>query len=214
MLRMAEPGNRVMQGKSRVLALCGLVALGGCAIPPPSGPRVVALPEKGKDLAQFQREDLGCRQGASAAIGGANPQQEAANAAVGTAVVGTVIGAAAGALIGAAAGNPGAGAAIGAGAGLLTGSAAGANAAVGYGQGAQYQYDVAYAQCMAAAGNQVQAPQAPSYAGGYGYPGYGYGYGYPYYAPFWGPAFVVGGYWGRGWGWGHRGWGGGWGRRR
>jgi len=38
-----------------------LLALGGCAVAPPSGPSVVALPRKGEPLEQFQQEDYACR---------------------------------------------------------------------------------------------------------------------------------------------------------
>ena len=70
-------------------------------------------------------------------------------------IVGTLLGAAAGAIIGSATGQAGQGAAIGAGTGLLFGSAAGSNA---YGYSyyeAQRRYDMAYAQCMYARGNQL-----------------------------------------------------------
>src|SRR5271166_170859 len=41
--------------------LLGALALGACAVTPPQGPAVVALPPQGKDLAQFQQEDTTCR---------------------------------------------------------------------------------------------------------------------------------------------------------
>lgn len=41
--------------------LLGALALGACAVTPPQGPAVVALPPEGKDLAQFQQEDTTCR---------------------------------------------------------------------------------------------------------------------------------------------------------
>lgn len=206
------------------LLLLGAAGLGlaGCVAPPPSGPSVMALPPQGRDFAQFQREDQTCQAHAAASIGYADPSAAATNAAVGSAAVGTVVGAAAGALVGAAAGNPGAGAAIGAGAGLVTGSAAGANAAAGTGYGMQAQFDMTYAQCMTAYGNTVQAtpvggPAGPYYGTPYypyGYPSYGgYPYAYPYYSPYYyGPSLGLYG----GWGWGgYRGWGygGGWGYR-
>ncbi|HEY0182129.1 MAG TPA: hypothetical protein VGC09_04910 [Rhodopila sp.] len=40
----------------------------GCAAVPPSGPSIVALPQQGKDLAQFQREDAACREYAATRI--------------------------------------------------------------------------------------------------------------------------------------------------
>jgi hypothetical protein len=41
-----------------VQCVCGLTA---CAVSPPTGPTVLALPPEGKDLARFQQEDTGCR---------------------------------------------------------------------------------------------------------------------------------------------------------
>lgn len=140
-------------------AVAGL-GLGACAIPPPSGPSITALPPAGKDFAQFQREDFACQQTAFHAIGGGGPQVAANQAALGSAVVGTALGATAGALLGAASGNAGAGAAVGAGVGLLGGSAVGAGQAQAGSFGLQRRYDVVYAQCMAAAGNTIQEPRA------------------------------------------------------
>ncbi len=143
------------------IAACAFAALGlgACAIPPPSGPTITALPPGGKDFAQFQREDVFCQQTAFQGIGGGTPQLAANQAAVGSAVLGTALGATAGALLGAASGNAGAGAAVGAGVGLLGGSAVGANQAQMGGMGLQRRYDVVYAQCMASYGNTIQEPR-------------------------------------------------------
>ncbi len=198
--------------KTQIIALSGVaLALTACAIPPPTGPSVVALPPKGGDYARFQQQDASCRQNASASTGYANPAVAANQAAAGTVALGTLAGAGIGAALGAAAGNPGAGAAIGAGTGALVSGGAAANAAAASGYGLQQQYDVTYAQCMTAAGNDVQAPE-PGYqvAGAYPY-GYGYGYGAPY-GPYWGGGLYLGigprfgGY--RGGYWGGRGYGG------
>ncbi len=74
----------------------------------------------------------------------------------------------------------------GAGAGLLLGSAAGANAAQASAANVQRGYDIAYAQCMAAAGESVPHPNA-NYAPavyGYAYPPPVVAYGAPVvYAP-------------------------------
>ncbi len=181
-----------MRGLKLCIGMAGALSLGACAVPPPSGPTVTALPGAGKSYAAFQADDGACRYAASEQTGGAGPAQAATNAAVGSAAIGTVLGAAAGALIGSASGNVGAGAAIGAGAGLLGGSAVGANGAQYSAAGLQQSYDTVYTQCMYAKGNTVQQPQVvvPVY-GGYP-PGYFYGprpyyprpygpYGYPYY---------------------------------
>jgi len=191
---------------------CGMLTLGACAVAPPPGPSVMALPGQNKSFDVFQQDDMACRQYAGQQTGGASPAVAATQSGVGSAVVGTALGAAAGAALGSLGGAVGAGAAIGAATGLAVGSSVGANnAAAAYG-GLQQLYDVSYTQCMYAHGNTVRP--APTGYGGYPYPAYpsGYGYGYPgYYGPaFYAPPIVLGfGGWGWGWGWG---WGGGWGR--
>jgi hypothetical protein len=190
------------------IGLVSVVGLSACAVPPPQGPSVMALPPSGKSFEAFQSDDAMCRGFASQQTGGASAAQAANNSAVGSAVVGTALGAGLGAAIGAAAGGAGAGAAIGGATGLLAGSAIGAGNAQAAGGNVQARYDVAYTQCMYAKGDTVQSPPG-GYAGGYGYP-YGPGY-YPYaYGPgyYGGPAVVIGG----GWGYGYHGWGygGGW----
>ncbi|OYV26097.1 MAG: hypothetical protein B7X08_03210 [Acidocella sp. 20-63-7] len=151
--------------------------LAGCAYPPPSAPSIAVMPGKDKSYTAFQQDDYTCRSMAAQSIGYTSTAQTN-EAAVGSAVTGTAIGAAAGAAIGAAAGNAGAGAAIGAGTGLLAGSAAGA-AGTGYSDmQLQRQYDISYSQCMAAKGNEV--PSLPA-AGSVAYPPLAPGY-YPYFA--------------------------------
>lgn len=140
------------------------LALGGCAVMPPSGPSVVALPRSGEPLGQFQQDDYACRDYANRST---DPNGTAAQAAttnsVNSAALGTLGGAAVGALIGAAAGNAGAGAAIGAGSGLLLGGANGANGAQYSAAGLQARYDTAYAQCMTSKGNTISQPPQPAY---------------------------------------------------
>jgi len=174
------------------LAVGVLLALGGCAVVPPSGPSIVALPRSGEPLQQFQQEDYQCRDYAYRSTDANGASQAATNNAVGSAAIGTLGGAAVGALIGAAAGNPGAGAAIGAGSGLLVGGAAGANGASYSAYGLQGRYDAAYAQCMTAKGNTIQQPPAPVYATPPAY----YAPAPVYYAPrprpyYYGPPGVV-----------------------
>jgi hypothetical protein len=205
----------VMIRASRIAVLASLLALSAC-VAPANGPTIAVMPGQGKSFEAFQQDDLVCRQFANQSIGFASPGQAAAQSAVGSAALGTAVGAATGALIGAAAGNPGAGAAIGAGSGLLVGAAGGAGAAQFSGASLQQQFDIGYAQCMAAKGNYVpplgslvaQGSVAPPIA----------------LAGWWGP---TGGWWGPGWGWWGPGWGawgwrwqagwgwrGGWGGRR
>src|SRR5262249_1508598 len=102
-------------------------------------------------------------------------------AAVGSAAVGTALGALTGAAIGSASGNVGAGAAIGAGTGLVAGSAVGAGSARAAGGSLQARYDTVYAQCMTAKGNRVAAPYVAEPVYVYPRPYYwGHGYYYRY----------------------------------
>jgi hypothetical protein len=183
----------------RPVTLLAAIPLAACAVsPPPSGPTVVAMPRSGEALSQLQADDLACRNYAQTRTAPPGATQAAANrSAVGSAAVGTAVGAAGGALLGAASGNAGAGAAIGAGAGLLTGSAVGASNAGVIAGGAQAQYDIAYAQCMTSKGDVIENPSpVPVTAAAYGdaYPdGDSYYGAYPYggfigMGPlFWGP---------------------------
>jgi hypothetical protein len=188
-------GNRRMTCNFRFAALIAPLALGACAVPGPTGPSVMALPKQGENFSQFQAQDASCRNYANALIGGASPQQAANNSAVGSALLGTAIGAGAGAALGSVGGQVGAGAAIGGAMGLLAGSAIGANTAQAAGGNLQGRYDMAYSQCMVAAGYTVQQP---AYGYGYGYPGYGYPgypaypYAYPAYPYYYGPTVGIG----------------------
>jgi hypothetical protein len=193
------------------LGLASTLALSACAVAPPPGPSVMAMPGHGKSFEAFQQDDGYCRQAATAETGGASPAQAANNSAVGSAVVGTALGAAAGAALGSVGGAVGAGAAIGGATGLLAGSAIGAGNAQASAGNLQRRYDMVYMQCMSAKGDTIQGPPA-GYAGGYG-PGYPPGYAYappygyppPYYYPYgpayFGPQIAIGV--GGGWGWGH-----------
>lgn len=167
-----------------ILAL-GALALSGCAVAPPAGPDVMALPGKGKTFEAFQADDAACKQFASSQIGGASPAEAANQSALGSTALGTALGAIAGAAIGAATGNPAAGTAIGAGGGLFVGGAAGLNAAEASSASLQRRYDMSYIQCMSAKGDQVPSPSTvyPAYIP-YPYPAY-----YPPYYPYYGSAF-------------------------
>ncbi|WP_149136647.1 YMGG-like glycine zipper-containing protein [Cupriavidus campinensis] len=147
------------------LLLAGTLGLGACAVMP-SGPSVMALPGTGKTFDQFRGDDYNCRQFALGQVGGVSAQQASNTAAVGSAAIGTALGAAAGAAF-----DGGSGAAVGAGVGLLTGAAVGAGNSYNAGYGSQRQYDAAYVQCMYASGNRVpvygqmvSSPRASSYA--------------------------------------------------
>ncbi len=195
-----------MRKRSAVALLAGSFSLAACVVAPPTGPEVVAMPGQGKTLPQFQNEDYTCRDYAARQIGYASPAHAANESALGSAALGTALGAAAGAAIGAASGSAGTGAAIGAGSGLLLGSMVGAGNANASAQGLQQRYDVAYAQCMTAQGNQIQAPPPPPppvYVVDPEPPPYYY-YPQPYYGPP--PGIIFEGRFGGGWGgrgWGH-----------
>lgn len=175
-----------------IALLIAALALGACAIAPPSGPSVMALPAEGKSFEQFQANDATCQQYASDRIGNGTPQQVANESGAASAALGTTIGAAAGALIGVATGDPAIGAAIGGGSGLLLSSVIGLSNAYASGVALQQRYDMAYTQCMVAKGENVPVAQngSASYPSpypyrtypafpGYFHPGYSY-YPYPY----------------------------------
>jgi len=151
------------------LAVCLMAT--ACAHPP-MGPQVNVMPGPNKPFEVFAQDQEICKQYASNQVSG--QAQQANNTAVGTAVVGTLLGAGLGAAIGG-----GRGAAIGAGAGALGGSAVGANGSAAQQYGIQRQYDNAYTQCMYSRGNQTPQPRyaaPPAYGPPPGYgPGPGYG---------------------------------------
>jgi hypothetical protein len=170
----------------------GLVAmvLTGCAVVPPTGPSVVALPPSGKPINVFQQEDYACRDHAFRSDNAGAPSHDGIPDGVGSGAIGTVGGAAAGALFGAAAGNAGIGAAIGAGAGLLLGSAVGANGAQATSESMQARYNAAYAQCMASKGNSISQPAIYTTTPAYAAPPVAYVpgpvvYGYPRRFGYW-----------------------------
>src|SRR5690242_6978208 len=116
----------------------------------PSGPSVMVLPGSGKNFDQFRGDDLNCRQYASEQVRGVTPNQASMSSGVGTAAVGTALGAAAGAAIGG-----GTGAAIGAGSGLAVGGLMGSSSSRTSGDISQQRYDMGYVQCMYAKGHRV-----------------------------------------------------------
>jgi uncharacterized protein YcfJ len=171
------------------VVLCGVaaIALAGCATTP-LGPTVPVMPAQNKPFEAFAQDQTICKQYADQQVNG---QAEVANnQAVGGAILTTVLGAGLGAAVG---GGPGA--AIGAASGAVVGSAGGANASGWRQGGIQRQYDIAYAQCMAAKGNQVPgmggggpprgyaAARPPMPPPGYYPPPPPYYYGSPYPPP-------------------------------
>jgi len=132
----------------------GLIGFGGC-VSVPSGPSVPVMPAPGKPFGQFAAEDNECRAYAAQAAGVTTNEVGAQNL-VGSALVGSALGAITGAAIG---GHNAA--ATGAGVGLATGAVVGTGLAGAAQASAQRRYDIAYEQCMYAKGNQL--PSAPYY---------------------------------------------------
>ncbi|MEI9932422.1 MAG: YMGG-like glycine zipper-containing protein [Rhizomicrobium sp.] len=125
-------------------ALSTVVLLAGCATQP-RGPEVPVMPGPGKTNAAFEQDESYCENYAANRASGKVQQ------ANDTELRNGVVGAALGAGIGALAGNT-KGALIGGGIGAVLGSASGS----GYDQAhVQRVYDIGYAQCMKARGNNV-----------------------------------------------------------
>lgn len=154
-------------------AVAVVLSLAAC-VAPPMAPTVPVAPGPNKPFDAFAADQNYCQQYAYAQT--APGAAAANNQAVGSAIIGTALGAGLGAAIGG-----GRGAAIGAASGAVLGTAAGAGGA-GYAQmSLQQQYDMMYGQCMYAHGNQVPGlsppPGMPPYSGqpGYGAPPPPYG---------------------------------------
>ncbi|HKT31572.1 MAG TPA: hypothetical protein VJS89_03635 [Gammaproteobacteria bacterium] len=140
-----------------VLAAAVTVAIAGCA-QMPVGPTIAVMPAPGMPFEVFQRDNYVCQQYAQQSLG-VNPSKVAGDQVAGGALAGAAIGATAGALMGGNSSAAGAGAATG----LLFGTAAGAGAASDTSYGLQRRYNIVYAQCMYAKGNQVPGYAAPPY---------------------------------------------------
>ena len=142
--------------KAKIVMVCGAAALliGGC-VQQPAGPTVAVMPAPYKPFEVFQQDQALCMQYGNQMIAGG--AAAANNQAVGTAAVGTVLGAG----LGAAAGG-GPGAAIGAAGGAIAGTAVASGPAYADQAGLQQRYDLAYSQCMYAKGNQVPGFAAPT----------------------------------------------------
>lgn len=116
----------------------------------PTGPSIMALPGSGKSFDQFRGDDVYCKQYALEQVEGTTANQASVRSGVGTAALGTLVGAAAGAAFGGAEG-----AAIGAGSGLLGGTLMGSGTARASGDIRQQRYDIGYTQCMYGKGHRV-----------------------------------------------------------
>ena len=157
-------------GRIAVLALAAFgLALAGCAVPPPAGPTVTALPVQGETFAAFQQQDASCRNYAAGQTEGETYNRAGVRSAVGGTVLGAGVGAATGAVAGSFTGNAGGGAAVGAATGAAGGLILGLVHAVGSRRkqmdAKQNSYNIAYSQCMVAAGDRVVV-YGPAYPGG------------------------------------------------
>ncbi len=123
------------------------LALAGCASHP-LGPSVMVMPAPNKPFDVFVQDQAICRNFADQQVNGG--AAAANNRAVGSAIVGTALGAGLGAAIGG-----GGGAAIGAASGAIAGTGVGASSSSYAGFELQRRYDIAYMQCQYARGNQV-----------------------------------------------------------
>jgi hypothetical protein len=141
-------------------AVAATMSLAAC-VAPPAAPTIPVAPGPNKSFDAFGADQAACEQYAAVQI---SPAVAAANEqSVGVALASSAAAAGFGAGIGAIAGNAGRGAAIGAASGGAFGIIAGGEP---YAQmSLQQQFDMVYAQCMAARGNSVLGP-APAQAPG------------------------------------------------
>ena len=127
--------------------------LSACA--QPLGPTVQVMPGQGHTFEAFQADQRVCSLAADAQT---KPMVDRASAMqLGTAVIGTALGAGLGAAVGG-----GRGAAIGAGLGTIGGTGAAADQGNAYAGPIQNTYNNTYAACMASHGDQVVQPAAPT----------------------------------------------------
>ncbi len=136
-------------------AFASLLLLSGC-VTPPMGPTIPVMPAPNKPFDVFRQDQSTCMDFASQQVAGG--AQAANNQQVLTGVAGTVLGAGLGAAIGG-----GRGAAVGAAEGATVGTVAGVGPAQMAQMSLQQRYDMFYAQCMYAHGDQVPG-FAPAYA--------------------------------------------------
>ncbi len=130
-----------------------MLLLAGCA--QPLGPTVQVMPGQGHSFEAFQADQRVCSLAADAQT---KPMVDRAGGMqLGSAVIGTALGAGLGAAIGG-----GRGAAIGAGVGAVGGTGVAADQGNAYAGPIQDTYNNTYAACMATHGNQVIQPAAPT----------------------------------------------------
>ncbi len=139
--------------KKVIPALIGVCLLAAC-VSPPMGPSVAVMPAPNKPFDVFAQDQATCKEFADSQVAG--DANAANNQAIGTAAIGTALGAGLGAAVG-----EGRGAAVGAGAGAIAGTAIGSGQSEQAQMSLQQRYNIAYSQCMYAKGNQVPGFQLP-----------------------------------------------------
>ena len=142
-----------MNRQSLAIAIAASSMLADCA--QPIGPTVQVLPPPGKTFEAFQADQRECSLYTNAQI---RPMvDQAATAQLGTAVIGTALGAGLGAAIGG-----GRGAGIGAASGAIVGAATGTDQNAQAQSRIQVFYDNTFAACMVARGDVLPAAPQPT----------------------------------------------------
>jgi len=137
-------------------AMAAVIALSACA-PTVMAPTIPVMPGANKPFDQFAADQQTCQAYANSQT--APMAAQANNQAAGGALLTTMLGAGLGAAFGG-----GRGAAIGAASGALVGTSVAAQNSSLAGMSIQQQYDIFYAQCMYARGNQVPGFAPNQYA--------------------------------------------------
>jgi hypothetical protein len=132
-----------------------LVLLGGC-VAPPMGPAIPVMPAPNKPFEVFRADQAFCMDYANQLV--ASGALQANNHQVLTGVAATVLGAGLGAALGG-----GRGAAVGAAEGATVGTVAGFGPSQMAQMSLQQRYDMFYAQCMYAHGDQVPGFGPPTH---------------------------------------------------
>jgi len=135
---------KIVKGAS---SLAALALLAGCAMQP-VGPTISVFPAPYKPFDVFLADQDECQDYASSRVAG--QAQDANNRALGAAAIGTALGLAVGAATG-----DGRAATVGAVGGGAVGATIGAGESDRTNFSLQRRYDIAFAQCMYAKGNQV-----------------------------------------------------------
>ena len=140
------------------------VFIAGCASPP-MGPTARVLPAPGKPFEVFAGDQALCKDFAGNEVSGGATLSNLKQ--IGTAVMGTALGAGFGAAMDSRH-NTMRGVELGGAVGTLAGGAAAAHGSAVDQNGLQSRYDLAYTQCMYSRGNQVAGAGRAGTPGGYG----------------------------------------------